>query len=200
MRKFILIAAMALASATSALAGDLRSLSLTGVGRKGPCRARQGGGSAEDRGGAEAAGYCPNRRKRKAAETAKPVEAPKPPKRKAATPNVARPAPTKTEPSKTNPAKPVRSRSRTTSRSPPRNASGRGRASRKPPRPTSRAASACTGTKRASCANSIATASWPAAGRRLVKPKTKALGDDPGAFCFLRIDVSANPSPSARRC
>ena len=99
MRKFILIAAIAFASATSVLAGDSRSLSMAGVDEKIPAAL----GKAADAPKLVEAPKPPDPPRPpdtpKAAETAKPAEAPntdQPPQ------FVARPAPvgTKTDPGK----------------------------------------------------------------------------------------------------
>jgi hypothetical protein len=102
MRKFILIAAMAVASTTSALAGDSRSLSLAGVDEKIPAAL----GKAADAPKIVEAPKPPDPPKPpetpKAAETAKPVETAKPAEEQAPQ-YVARPGiGKKAEPGKTN--------------------------------------------------------------------------------------------------
>jgi len=103
MRKFILIAAIAFASATPALAGDSRSLSLAGVDEKIPAAL----GKAADAPKIVEAPKPPDPPKPpdtpKAAETAKPADAPKAADTPSQPPQyVARPAPvgTKTDPGK----------------------------------------------------------------------------------------------------
>jgi outer membrane biosynthesis protein TonB len=98
MRKFILVAAIAVASVTSAVAGDGRSLSLAGVDEKVPAAL----GKAAETPKIVEAPKPPDPPKPpdtpKAAETAKPAEAPK---AEPAPAYVARPSVgTKTEPSK----------------------------------------------------------------------------------------------------
>jgi hypothetical protein len=94
MRKFILIAAIAFASATPALAGDSRSLSLAGVDEKVPAAL----GKAADAPKIVEAPKPPD--PPKAAETAKPAEEPK---AEQAPQYVSRPAlGKKAEPGKTN--------------------------------------------------------------------------------------------------
>ena len=102
MRKFILIAAMAFASATLALAGDSRSLSLAGVDEKVPAALGKAAGAPKIVEAPKPLDPPKPPDAPKAAETVKPVEAPKaeqPPS------YVARPAPTKAEPSKADSSK-----------------------------------------------------------------------------------------------
>ena len=103
MRKFILIAAIAFASATPALAGDSRSLSLAGVDERIPAAL----GKAADAPKIVEAPKPPDPPKPpdtpKAAETAKPADEPKAADTPSQPPQyVARPAPvgTKTDPGK----------------------------------------------------------------------------------------------------
>jgi hypothetical protein len=112
MRKFILIAAMAVASATSAQAGDSRSLSVAGMDEKVPAALGKAAGAPKIV-EAPKPPDLPKPPEARAAETAKPVEAAKPvetakpaeaPKAEPAPQFVARPAAVgkKVEPGKTN--------------------------------------------------------------------------------------------------
>ena len=161
MRKFILIAAMAVVSATPVQAGDSRSLSVAGMDEKVPAALGKAAGAPK----IVEAPKPPEARLETAApvETAKPVEAPK----AAETPQfVARPAAVgkKAEPSKTNSnkdgqvtfedKKPVAAQDRPLSRrslqpKPRTSPRSRTRLSRRPPKPRSRGANdRSTGTKR----------------------------------------------------